>query len=111
MLTTFFRWLANKDNNIDDEGDWNTPSYLKIKFKALLRTSPYGPTEIWERDELLKIVEYAPELRDKVAITLLWDFDARPHEVTALRVGDIRLEEQYAECTIPYNTKTGGAFS
>jgi integrase/recombinase XerD len=55
---------------------------------------PYGPTDVWERDNALKIVEYVPELRDKVIVTLLWDFDARPHEVTALKVGDIRLEEQ-----------------
>jgi hypothetical protein len=63
LLRTFFRWLTNRDNN-DDEGDWKTPPYLKIKFKRPLSTSPYGPNEIWERDEMLKIVEYAPELRD-----------------------------------------------
>jgi hypothetical protein len=57
---------------------------------------------------MLKIVEYAPEPRDKVAITLLCDFDARPHEVTALSRRYKDIEEQYAENTIPYNTKTGG---
>jgi hypothetical protein len=39
---------------------------------------------------------------------LLWDLDARNHEITALRVGDIVLKEQYGEGRIPYDTKTGG---
>ena len=51
---------------------------------------------------------YEPELRNQAIITLLWDLDARPHEVTALRIKDIILDEQYGEGTIPSNTKTGG---
>jgi integrase/recombinase XerD len=39
---------------------------------------------------------------------LLWDLDARNHEITSLKIGNIRLRERYAEGEIPYNTKTGG---
>jgi integrase/recombinase XerD len=36
------------------------------------------------------------------------DLSARNHEITALRIGDIRFREYYARGEIPYNTKTGG---
>jgi integrase/recombinase XerD len=38
---------------------------------------------------------WEPELRNQAIITLLWDLDARPHEITALRIKDIVLNEQY----------------
>ncbi len=58
---------------------------------------------------LFSILKYAPEIRNKSILTLLWDLDARNHEITTLRVGDIHFREQYAEGEIPYNTKTGGS--
>ena len=30
--------------------------------------------------------------RNKAAITLMWDLDARPHEITLLKIKHIRLE-------------------
>ena len=57
---------------------------------------------------MLTIVSYEPELRNQAIVTLLWDLDARPHEIIALRIRDIVLNEQYGEGTIPSNTKTGG---
>jgi len=105
LLSVFFRWLCNKDKS--DE-DWETPAFLKIKAKKPLRESPYGINDIWQLDELLTIIEYEPELRNKAIITLLWDLDARNHEITALRIKDIILNGQYGEGTIPSNTKTGG---
>ena len=50
------------------------------------RQSPYSETEIWDRDELLAIVKYEPYLRNKAALTLCWDMDARNHEVTMLKI-------------------------
>ena len=66
-----------------------TPAFLKIKSKKALRDSPYGNTEIWERDEGLKIGADEPEIRNQAVITLLWDLNARSHEITALKVGNI----------------------
>jgi integrase len=110
LLKGFFRWLTNKDKETDD---WETPAFVKIKYKRPLRDSPYGPTQVWEHDEILKIVEYVEpdKIRNKAIITLLWDLDARPHEITALKMGDIKLGENYAEGTIPPTTKTGGGVS
>jgi integrase/recombinase XerD len=98
--------LSNRDREADD--DWQTPPFLKIKTKKPLRESPYGINDIWQLDELLTIVAYEPELRNQAIITLLWDLDARNHEITALRIRDIILDEQYGEGNIPSNTKTGG---
>jgi integrase/recombinase XerD len=105
LLRIFFRWLVNRDKSPED---WETPTFLKIKPKKSVRDSPYGINDIWELDDVLTIVSYEPELRNQAIITLLWDLDARPHEITALRIKDIILNEQYGEGTIPSNTKTGG---
>jgi integrase/recombinase XerD len=105
LLIVFFRWLYNKDK---PEEDWETPAFLKIKSKRELRGSPYDVNDIWELNEVQTIVAYEPVQRNQAIITLLWDLDARPHEITALRMKDIVLNEQYGEGSIPSNTKTGG---
>ncbi len=106
LLSVFFRWLFNHNNKSED--DWETPTFLRIKNRKPLRSSPYSVNDIWELDDLLMIVSFEPELRNQAIITLLWDLDARPHEITALRIKDIVLNEQYGEGAIPSNTKTGG---
>ncbi len=63
------------------------------------------------KDEFLSIVKYEPYKRNKAALTLLWDLDARPHEVTLLKIKHVRLKEKYGEGEIPFESKTGtGAF-
>ena len=59
-----------------------------------------------DRNELLSILKYEPYKRNKAAITLMWDLDARPHEITFLKIKHIRLREKY-EGEIPYEAKTG----
>ena len=62
-----------------------------------MRDVPYGISDIWELDDVLTIVGYEPEIRNQAIITLLWDLDARSHEITAQRIRDIVLPEQYEE--------------
>jgi hypothetical protein len=40
-------------------------------------------------------------------LSLLWDLDARNHEVTLLKIKHIRLRERYGEGEIPHESKTG----
>ena len=40
-------------------------------------------------------------------MALLWDLNARPHEIALLRIKNIRLKEKYAEGEIPHQAKTG----
>ena len=64
-------------------------------------------TEVWERDEILFVLKYEPYIRNKAALTLFWDLDARNHEVTLLKIKHIRLKERYGEGEIPHESKTG----
>lgn len=111
-----FRWLYNQRGKEEDanvsttssQSEWETPTFAKIKEKRTKRLSPYSENEIWDRDELLAIIKYEPHLRNKAALALCWDLDARNHEVTMLKIKNIRLREKYAEGEIPHETKTGG---
>jgi hypothetical protein len=69
--------------------------------------SPYNNSEIWDREELLSIVKCEPYKRNKAILTLLWDFNARPHEITLLRIKNLRLREKYGEGEVPIEAKTG----
>jgi integrase/recombinase XerD len=64
----FFRWLYNqrgKNGDIIPWTEWQTPSFVQIKYKKTKRLSPYSETEVWDRDELLTIVKYEPHMRNK----------------------------------------------
>jgi hypothetical protein len=111
-IKRFFRWLHNfkfRGNVSEDtsESEWITPPFINIKKRRTKRLSPYSENEIWERDELLTIVKYEPYIRNKAALTLFWDLDARNHEITLLKIKNIRLREKYGEGEMPYQAKTG----
>ena len=91
----------------DNIGNWITPDFVNINKKKTKRLSPYNESEIWDRDELLSIVKYEPYKRNKAILTLLWDFNARPHEITLMRIKNLRLRENYGEGEVPYEAKTG----
>jgi hypothetical protein len=116
----FFRWLHNTKNsgqllraNQFKEDlyipitEWKTPSFLKIDKKKTKRLSPYLESELREKEDILTIVKYDSYKRNKTALTLLWDLDTRPHEVTLLKIKHVRLKEKYGEGEIPYEAKTG----
>jgi integrase/recombinase XerD len=117
-LKRFFRWMHNyhnkselsheqEDDDAISESQWVTPSFINIKKRRTRRLSPYSESEIWERDELLMVIKYEPYKRNRAALSLLWDLDARNHEVTLLKIKHIRLRERYGEGEIPHESKTG----
>ncbi len=79
-------------------------SFKKIRTKRL---SPYLESELWEKDEIISIIKYEPYLRNKAALMLMWDLNARSHEITLLKIKHIRLKERYGEGEVPYEAKTG----
>jgi integrase/recombinase XerD len=105
------RWFYNQRGKELNDGaaqsDWETPAFTRIKGKRSKRVSPYLESEIWERDEILFITKYEPYKRNKAALTLFWDLDARNHEITLLKIKHLRLKERYGEGEIPYEAKTG----
>ncbi len=109
-IKLFTRWLYNyhlqHKQDFQNE-EWITPDFCKIKPKQSKRISPYLESEIWDRDELLTIIKYEPYTRNKAILALMWDLDARPHEITLLKIKHIRLKERYGEGEIPHEAKTG----
>jgi hypothetical protein len=105
----FYRWLYNQrtKEGLTDPSDWETPKFVQIKQRKSKRLSPYSETEIWEREELLLVIKYATHRRNKAALALFWDLDARNHEVTNLELRHLRLKDQYAEGEVPFQSKTG----
>jgi len=107
----FLRWLHN-NNSSSSHGsspieNWETPTFLQIKEKRTKRVSPYLESELWEKEDLLNIIKYESYKRNKAILSLLWDLDARPHEITLLKIKHIRLKEKYGEGEIPHEAKTG----
>jgi integrase/recombinase XerD len=106
-LISFYRWLHNFDNREKQEEYWITPSFIKIKKKQVKRISPYNGTEIWNKEELQSVIKYEVTIRNKAIISLMWDLDARPSEITLLKIKHVRLREKYGEGEIPFTAKTG----
>jgi hypothetical protein len=106
-LRLFYRWLYNHDKDTVDHENWQTPEFIKIKNKKSKRISPYLESEIWEKDQLLSIIQYEPYKRNKAALTLFWDLNGRNHELTILKLKHIRFREKYAEGEVPHEAKTG----
>ena len=108
------RWLHNwkmrkNDPNRDFQTphEWETPTFAKIKRKKTKRLSPYLETELWDREELALIIKYEQFKRNKAALALMWDLDARNHEIALLKIKHLRLKEKYGEGEIPHQAKTG----
>jgi integrase/recombinase XerD len=108
-IKSFMRFLHNRHGKKKEipMSDWKTPGWAQIKEKRTKRLSPYSETEIWDRDELLSIVKYEPDLRNKAILTLCWDMDARPQEVCMLKIKHIRMRQNYGEGVVPAEAKTG----
>lgn len=103
----FFRWLHNKRESLTME-HWKTPLFMEnLKPKKTKRLSPYSEIEIWDKNEFLSIIKYEPYKRNKAALALMWDLNARNHEITLLKIKNIRLKEKYGEGEIPFESKTG----
>jgi integrase/recombinase XerD len=95
----FFRWLHNykivkdKGNEPANTSEWITPTFVSIKKKTTKRISPYLESELWEKDDVLSIIKYEPYKRNKAIFSLLWDLDARPHEITLLKLNILVLRK------------------
>ena len=100
------KWAKRNTREIQDQLEWITPDFVMIKQKHTKRLSSYNESEIWERQELLTIVKYEPYLRNRAILTLMWDLNARPQEITLLKIKNIRLKDRYGEGEVPCEAKT-----
>ena len=109
-IKIFYRWYYNAKvlkNNIYDFRNWTSPAFINITKKKTKRLRPYSESEIWEKDELHFIIKYETSKRNKAILALLWNLNTRNHEITLLRIKNIRIKEKYGEGEVPYEAKTG----
>jgi integrase/recombinase XerD len=86
-IKIFYRGYYNTKilkNNIFDSHNWTSPDFINVPKKKTKRLSPYSESEIWEKDELYFIIKYETNKRNKAILALLWDLNARNHELTLL---------------------------
>jgi integrase/recombinase XerD len=86
-IKIFYRGYYNTKilkNNIFDSHNWRSPDFINVPKKKTKRLSPYSESEIWEKDELYFIIKYETNKRNKAILALLWDLNARNHELTLL---------------------------
>jgi integrase/recombinase XerD len=69
-IKLYLRWLHNcasknngKSSQRMSDSSWETPPAARIKKKQTKRESPYSESEIWDREEVLTIIKYEPEIR------------------------------------------------
>ncbi|MDF2737177.1 MAG: Integrase [Nitrososphaeraceae archaeon] len=109
----FYRWIYNIKKNADkqnfslDPSNWITPEFVHVNKIKTKRLSPYLESELWDKEEIVSIIKYEPYTRNKAIIMLMWDLNARPHEITLLKIKHIRLKERYGEGEVPHEAKTG----
>ena len=108
IVKHFLRWLHNQKGkrNPIHPSEWKMPSFVQIRKVTTKRLSPYSESEIWDLDELLTIVRYEPNPRNKAALTLFWDLDDRNHEGTLMKNKNCRLRDRYGEGEVPFEAKT-----
>lgn len=100
-IKIFFRGLYNWKEKNDGENalpmeEWEIPEFTRIRSKKTKRLSPYSISEIWtDVEDLYLILKYETNPRNKAAIMFQWDADARNHEVTLVRIKNIRFREKY----------------
>ncbi|MCJ2564175.1 MAG: site-specific integrase [Candidatus Thermoplasmatota archaeon] len=58
------------------------------------------PAKVLGRDDIQHMLEVTTDLRDRAILAMLWDTGARSHEIAAVQLGDVKLEQRK-------NPKTG----
>lgn len=94
-LKKFYKWLYK--GNEPELTKWFTTN-IKNKDKKL-------PEDMLTEEEIMKMINTAPNTRDKAIIGLLWDIGARIGEVGTLKIKHVKFDEYGA--VILVNGKTG----
>ena len=115
-LRTLKRLVHYSKYGIIPEGDGSYCEEVKhihpdrYKRKAM-REEKVRVTDLLTREEFLRMVEAVPKvsrypLRDRALLYVMYEYAARPSELLNMRVGNVRLYENYAEITTEGKTGT-----
>jgi integrase/recombinase XerD len=90
-FTNFFEWL--KKNDIID-------ALKEIKIFKNGKNGFISRQDLLTDEELKKMIDIAPRLRDKIIILLISETGLRADEAVNLRIGDIEFKGDYGELTV-----------
>ena len=96
-LKRFFRWLRGTEDGYPPEVRW-----IKTTIRRQATTLP---EELLTEDEVRKLVEAAPSLRDKAFMFTLYESGCRIGEVANLRLKHIQFDDYGAQIVV--SGKTG----
>jgi site-specific recombinase XerD len=94
-LKKFYKWLFNEDN----------PDLTKWMSTAIKKENQKLPEDILNESDIIKLIEYATNKRDKALIALIWDIGARIGEIGNLHIKHLIFDEMGD--IINLNGKTG----
>ncbi len=99
LLKNWLRWLVEK-KGLKVKFDFFNTTANKKKIHKLKRE------EMLEQDEVKKLIDTAPNLRDKCLIHMAWDLGARIGELGNIKIKDILFDNE-GGATINLKGKTG----
>jgi hypothetical protein len=57
-MTHNYKLVKEKGNEPSNVLDWISPSFVSIKKKTTKRISPYLETKLWQKEDILRNIEY-----------------------------------------------------
>jgi len=108
-IMSFFKWMYDPDSNSKNR---RTPSFLtKISFLKRKEKTSCSATDLWTEEEDSIFLKYCPDKRLRLYHILARETSGRPHELLALRIGQISFlktedGKSYAIATIGKGGKT-----
>lgn len=94
----FYSWLGERYVRMLGKLKYKPPAGERHVIKA---------EDLPTQEEILRIIRFAPSIRDKTLIAMLWDLGTRPHELLNLKVKDVHFDEYGAVITVGEHGKTG----
>jgi len=96
ILKYFYKWLRGSEEYPKEV------SWIKTNIK---RSQEKTPTELLTKQDVLKMVSAAKNIRDKALIMLLYESGGRISEIGTMRIKDVEFRENYGLVTL--RGKTG----
>lgn len=96
ILKYFYKWLRGSEEYPKEV------SWIKTNIK---RSQEKLPTELLTREDVLKMIHAAKNIRDKALLMLLYESGGRISEIGTMKIKDVEFKENYAVLTL--RGKTG----
>ncbi|MFH1106282.1 MAG: site-specific integrase [Candidatus Micrarchaeota archaeon] len=86
VLKKFYRWLLGERGQSPEQTYW-----IKTTVRQVERET-YNPNECFSEEDIMKLIEAAPDMMQKTFVACGYDSAARPEELCTLEVGDCVID-------------------